>query len=47
MIAIDFGNLCFNVGVSEQNILIVVAPQNEFSSLDDFIAATYPLLMMI
>ena len=44
MIAIDFGNLCFNVGVSEQNILIVVAPQNEFSSLDDFITATLKFL---
>lgn len=44
MIAIDFGNLCFNVGVSEQNILIVVAPQKEFTSLDDFITAALTFL---
>ena len=44
MIAIDFGNLCFNVGVSEQNILIVVAPQNEFLSLDDFITEALKFL---
>ena len=39
MIAISFGNLCFNTGASEQNILIVVAPKNIFSSLIDFITA--------
>ena len=39
MIAISFGNLCFNTGASEQNILIVVAPKNIFSSLNDFITA--------
>ena len=39
MIAIDFGNLCFNVGASEQNILVVAAPKHTFSSLDDFITA--------
>ena len=44
MLAIDFGNLCFNVGVSEQNILIVVAPKNEFLSLDDFITAALEFL---
>lgn len=44
MFAIDFGNLCFNVGVSEQSILIVVAPKNEFLSLDDFITAALKFL---
>ncbi len=44
MIAIDFGNLCFNVDVSEQNILIVVAPKNEFVSLDDFITEALKFL---
>ena len=39
MIGISFGNLCFNTGASEQNILIVVAPKNIFSSLNDFITA--------
>lgn len=39
MIAADFGNLCFNVGASEQDILVVVASKNIFSSLDDFITA--------
>ncbi|MBD5153866.1 MAG: hypothetical protein HDT15_13395 [Oscillibacter sp.] len=44
MIAVDFGNGCFNVSASEQNIMIVVAPQNEFSSLDGFIAAALKFL---
>lgn len=44
MIAIDFGNLCFNVEVSRQSILIVVAPKNEFLSLDDFITASLKFL---
>ena len=44
MIAIEFGSLCFNVDVSEQNILIVVAPQKEFTSLDDFITAALKFL---
>ncbi len=39
MIAIDFGNLCFNAAVSEQNISAVVAPKSVYSSLDDFITA--------
>ena len=44
MIAIDFGNLCFNVDTSEQTILIVVAPKNEFVSLDDFITEALKFL---
>lgn len=45
MIAIDFGNLCFNVGSdSEQSILIVVAPKKEFLLLDDFITAALKFL---
>ena len=44
MIAIDFGNLCFTVDVSEQNILIVVAPKNEFAALDDFITEALKFL---
>ena len=44
MIAIDFGNLCFNVGASEQNILVVAAPKHTFSSLDDFITAAFKFL---
>ena len=44
MIAIDFGNLCFNIGVSEQNILIVIAPQNDILSLADFIPAALKFL---
>lgn len=45
MFAIDFGNLCFNVGSdSEQSILIVVAPKNEFLSLDDFVTAALKFL---
>ena len=44
MIAIDFGNLCFNVGTSEQNILVVAAPKHTFSSLDDFITAALKFL---
>ena len=39
MIAIEFGNFCFNSATSEQNILAVIAPKNKFSSLDDFITA--------
>ena len=44
MISIDFGSLCFNVSASEQSILIVVAPKNEFLSLDDFITAALKFL---
>lgn len=44
MIAIDFGNGCFHISASEQNILIVVASQHEFSSLDDFITAALKFL---
>lgn len=44
MIAIDFGNLCFNSGTSEQNILAVIAPKNIFISLDDFITAAIAFL---
>ncbi len=39
MIAFDFGNKCFNISASEQDILLVVASQKEYSSLDDFITA--------
>ncbi len=39
MIAIEFGNFCFNSATSEQNILAVIAPKNKFASLDDFITA--------
>ncbi len=44
MIAFDFGNLCFNASHLEDSILIVVAPKNEFSSLDDFITAALKFL---
>ena len=44
MIAIDFGNLCFNVEASEQTILVVAAPKHTFSSLDDFITAALKFL---
>ncbi len=44
MIAIDFGNLCFNNGSSEQNILAVIAPKNIFVSLDEFITAAIAFL---
>ena len=44
MIAIDFGNLCFNNGSSEQNILAVLAPKNIFVSLDEFITAAIAFL---
>ena len=37
MIAFDFGNLCFNSGVSEQNILVVISGKNMFLSMNDFI----------
>ena len=37
MIAIDFGNLCFNNSSSEQYILIVLAPKSEYSLLDEFV----------
>lgn len=37
MIAFDFGNLCFNSGASEQNILVVVSGKNMFLSMNDFI----------
>lgn len=37
MIAIDFGHFCFNNPSSEQNILIVLAPKSEYSSLDEFV----------
>ncbi len=37
MIAIDFGNLCFNAKASEQNIIFVAAPKKIYSSMDDFI----------
>ena len=44
MIAIDFGNLCFNVEASEQNILVVIDCKNVFSSLDEFITAAFNFL---
>ena len=44
MIAFDFGNKCFNISASEQDILLVVASQKEFSSLDDFITAALKFL---
>lgn len=37
MVAIDFGHCCFNNPSSEQNILIVLAPKSEYSSLDEFV----------
>ena len=37
MIAFDFGNLCFNSGASEQNILVVISGKNMFLSMNDFI----------
>ncbi len=37
MIAIDLGHLCFNNPSSEQNILLVIAPKSEYSSLDEFV----------
>ncbi len=37
MIAIDFGNLCFNAQASEQNIMFVAAPKKVYSSMDAFI----------
>lgn len=37
MVAIDFGQCCFNNPSSEQNILIVLAPKSEYSSLDEFV----------
>lgn len=37
MIAIDLGHFCFNNPSSEQNILIVLAPKSEYSSLDEFV----------
>ncbi len=37
MIALDFGNLCFNSGASEQNILVVISGKNMFLSMNDFI----------
>lgn len=44
MIAIEFGNLCFNVTSSEQNILMVISPKNIFSSLDEFITEAFVFL---
>lgn len=44
MIAIDFGNLCFNSAASEQNILAVIASKNMSASLDDFITAALKFL---
>lgn len=44
MIAMDFGNLCFNNSHSEQTILMVVASKYEFSSLDDFLTAAFAFL---
>lgn len=44
MIAIDFGNLCFNAGASEQNIIFVAAPKKIYSSMDDFITAALNFL---
>jgi len=41
MIAIEFGNLCFNVTSSEQSILMVISPKNIFSSLDEFITEAF------
>ena len=44
MIAFDFGNLCFNSGASEQNILVVISGKNMFLSLNDFITAAVNFL---
>ncbi|NBH18739.1 hypothetical protein D3Z55_15080 [Clostridiaceae bacterium] len=44
MIAIEFGNLCFNVTSSEQSILMVISPKNIFSSLDEFITEAFVFL---
>lgn len=38
MIAIHFGHFCFNSPSSEQSIIIVLAPKNNYSSMDDFVA---------
>lgn len=44
MIAIDFGNLCFNAKASEQNITFVAAPKKAYLSMDDFITEAFNFL---
>lgn len=44
MIAIDFGNLCFNSVASEENILVVAADKNMYLSIDNFIVAAFDFL---
>lgn len=44
MLAISFGNTCFNVPGTEQNILLVSAPQKEYSSMDEFVTAALAYL---
>lgn len=44
MLAFEFGNLCFTPSASEQEIVIVIAPRAEYSSLQAFIAAALAFL---
>lgn len=44
MIAIHFGNFCFNIPSSEQSIIIVIAPKREYLSLDEFISKALKFL---
>lgn len=39
MIALDFGNFCFNEPHREQSILLVIAPKKEYSSMDEIVSA--------
>lgn len=44
MIAINFGEFCFNQPSSEQNIVIVIAPKSEYSILDEFVTSALKFL---
>lgn len=37
MVAIHFGNLCFNKPSGEQSIIMVLASKKDYSSMDDFV----------
>ena len=44
MLAFEFGNLCFTPSASEQEIVMVIAPRAEYSSLQEFITAAFAFL---
>ncbi len=39
MIALQFGSFCFNEPNGEEYILLVIAPKNNYSSMDEFVSA--------